>query len=99
MRKNRAFRTLLLVVVAMVLTAMFTACGEKLHNGDLVFVCADTTGMDAAISDATADGNDLNDSHVGIIEESDGLLYVIDASPKHGVTGVPCPGSGCQRQR
>lgn len=86
MRKNCAFRTLLLFVVAMALTAMFTACGERLHNGDLVFVCADTTGMDAAISDATADDNTVNYSHVGIIEESDGLLYVIDASPKNGVS-------------
>lgn len=85
MKKSRAFRTLSLVVVAMSLTVMFTACGEKLHNGDLVFVCADTTGMDAAISDATADDNAVNYSHVGIIEESDGLLYVIDASPKRGV--------------
>ena len=86
MKKNRVFRTLFLVVVAMVLTTLFTACGEKLHNGDLVFVCADTTGMDVAILDATANDNTVNYSHVGIIEESDGLLYVIDASPKYGVS-------------
>lgn len=86
MRKNRTLRTLLLVVMAMALTAMFTACGNTLRSGDLVFVCADTTGMDAAISDATANDNTVNYSHVGIIEESDGLLYVIDASPKYGVS-------------
>ena len=86
MRRNCAFRILLLFVLAMVLTAMFTACGGGLRNGDLVFVCADTAGMDVAISDATAADNTVNYSHVGIIEESDGLLYVIDASPKYGVS-------------
>ena len=71
--------------MAMALTAMFTACGEKLRDGDLVFVCADTTGMDAAISDATADDNTVNYSHVGIIGESKKGFFVIDASPKYGV--------------
>ena len=90
MRSNRTFRTLLLLVVAMALTVMFTACGEKLHNGDLVFVCADTTGMDAAISDATADDNTVNYSHVGIIEVTpDSGAFVIDATPKYGVSRRP----------
>ena len=90
MKKNRVFRTLFLVVVAMVLTTLFTACGEKLHNGDLVFVCADTTGMDAAISDATADDNAVNYSHVGIIEVTpDSGAFVIDATPKYGVSRRP----------
>ena len=86
MRSNRTFRILLSLFVAMLLTALLSACGGGLRNGDLVFVCADTTGMDVAISDATAADNTVNYSHVGIIEESDGLLYVIDASPKYGVS-------------
>lgn len=86
MRSNRTFRTLLSFFVAVALTSLFAACGNTLRSGDLVFVCADTTGMDAAISDATVDDNTVNYSHVGIIEESDGLLYVIDASPKYGVS-------------
>ena len=87
MRKNRAFRTLLLLAVEMSLTVIFTACGNTLRSGDLVFVCADTTGMDAAISDATADDNTVNYSHVGIIEMTpDSGAFVIDASPKYGVS-------------
>ena len=68
MRSNRTFRTLLSFFVAVALTSLFAACGNTLRSGDLVFVCADTTGMDAAISDATVDDNTVNYSHVGIIE-------------------------------
>ena len=74
----------------MALTVLFGACTQKLHNGDLVFVCANATGMDAAISEATADDNDVNYSHVGIIEVTrDSGAYVIDATPKYGVSRRP----------
>lgn len=86
MRSNRTFRILLSLFVAMVLTTLFTACGDGLRNGDLVFVCADTTGMDAAISEATADDNAVNYSHVGIIECTKEGAFVIDATPKYGVS-------------
>ena len=90
MKKNRTFRALLFFVVAMALTTLFAACGERLRTGDLVFVCADTTGMDAAISDATADTNTVNYSHVGIIEVTpDSGAFVIDATPKYGVLRRP----------
>lgn len=90
MRNNCTFRTLLSLFVAIVLTALFAACSEKLQNGDLVFVCADTTGMDAAISAATADDNAVNYSHVGIIEcTKDSGAFVIDATPKYGVSRRP----------
>ena len=86
MRNNRTIRILLSLSVAMLLTALLSACGGGLRNGDLVFVCADTAGMDAAISDATAGDNAVNYSHVGIIEKSGRVFYVIDASPKYGVS-------------
>ena len=89
MRRNRAFLTLLSLFVGVMLTSMFTACSEKLQDGDLVFVCADTTGMDAAISEATANDNFVNYSHVGIIECTKEGAFVIDATPKYGVSRRP----------
>lgn len=87
MRNNCTFRTLLSIFVAMALTALFAACGDGLRSGDLVFVCADTAGMDAAILAATADDNTMNYSHVGIIEcTRDSGAFVIDATPKYGVS-------------
>ena len=86
MKSNRTIRILLSLFVAMVLTTLFTACGDGLRNGDLVFVCADTTGMDAAISEATADDNAVNYSHVGIIECTTEGAFIIDATPKYGVS-------------
>ena len=89
MRNNCTFRTLLSIFVAMALTALFAACGERLRTGDLVFVCADTTGMDAAISAATTDKSTCDYSHVGIIEACDSGTFVIDATPKYGVSRHP----------
>ena len=89
MKKNRTFRALLFFVVAMALTTLFAACGERLRTGDLVFVCADTTGMDVAISEATSDDNTVNYSHVGIIEKSGKDFFVIDATPRYGVSRRP----------
>lgn len=87
MKKSRAFRTLLSLCVGMALTALFVACGDGLRNGDLVFVCADTAGMDAAISEATSEDNIVNYSHVGIVEcTKDSGAFVIDATPKYGVS-------------
>ena len=87
MRNNRTFRTVLSIFVAMALTALLSACGDGLRSGDLVFVCADTAGMDAAISAATADDNAVNYSHVGIIEcTKDSGAFVIDATPQYGVS-------------
>lgn len=87
MRIKHPFRISLSLFVAMALTTLFTACGDGLRNGDLVFVCADTTGMDAAISAATTDDNAVNYSHVGIIEcTRDSGAFVIDATPKYGVS-------------
>ena len=79
-------RTLLSLVVALALTILFAACGERLRTGDLVFVCADTTGMDAAISAATTDKSTCDYSHVGIIEACDSGTFVIDATPQYGVS-------------
>lgn len=87
MRRNRTFRTLFLFFVGSALTALFAACGENLQDGDLVFVCADTAGMDAAISEATSNDNAVNYSHVGIIEcTRDSGVFVIDATPIYGVS-------------
>ena len=56
------------------------------HTGDLIFVC-DTTGMGSAIQSSTGDKKDQHVfTHVAIAECSDSGIYVIDATPRLGVS-------------
>ena len=56
------------------------------HTGDLIFVC-DTTGMGGAIQSSTGDKKDQHVfTHVAIAECSDSGIYVIDATPRLGVS-------------
>lgn len=57
---------------------------KALKNGDLVFVEAGQSAMDSAISDATRK-EDVNYTHVGIVELSKDGIFVIEASSKSGV--------------
>lgn len=87
MCEYRMLRILLVPILAILLMGLFPACNDTLRSGDLVFVCADTSGMDAAISASTADKLATDYSHVGIIEATcDSGAFVIDASPKYGVS-------------
>ena len=56
------------------------------HTGDLIFVC-DTTGMGSAIQSSTGDKKDQHVfTHVAIAECTDSGIYVIDATPRLGVS-------------
>ena len=72
-------------VAAMALVLSFGGCqGHGLRNGDLLFFApvAESGDMDSAIQDATGQGY----IHVGIVEvDSDGALWIIEATPRLGV--------------
>lgn len=68
---------------------------ETLHTGDLIFVGnpqdqpLDEDSMDSAISAATGSGS-INRTHTAIVEvDSDGHVWIIDATPKRGVDRHP----------
>lgn len=70
-------------IILLVAALLVTGC-EKVHTGDLIFVAADDTDFEKAISASTSRESDF--THVGIIEEENGHYYVIDASPRRGVS-------------
>ena len=68
---------------------------ETLHTGDLIFVGnpqdqpLDEDSIDSAISAATGSGS-INRTHTAIVEvDSDGHVWIIDATPKRGVDRHP----------
>ena len=82
-------------MMAALLTAGCAEKGQDIRNGDLVFVGlpaeyeAEESSMDAAISAATGADNQLNITHVAMIERTQDGLWIIDATPKLGVTRRP----------
>lgn len=72
------------------------AVDTQLHTGDLLFVgipygydLADTSGMDAAIVDATGDSLGVNYIHVAIVEVDGDSVWIVDATAKRGVERYP----------
>lgn len=68
----------------------------QLRTGDLIFVgipydyeLTDTSGMDAAIVDATGDSLGVNYIHVAIVEVDGDSVWIIDATAKRGVDRYP----------
>lgn len=88
-------RRYLFYMMAALLTAGCAEKSQDLRNGDLVFVGlpaeyeADNSSMDAAISAATGADNQLNITHVAMIERTQDSLWIIDATPKKGVARRP----------
>jgi Orthopoxvirus protein of unknown function (DUF830). len=82
---NRCLFMLLLAVA-------FVCCDSSpaIRSGDLVFVGLSSGdegagSMSSAITSATG-GEGVSMTHVGILECSDDTVWVIDATPKHGVS-------------
>ena len=88
-------RRFLFYMMAALLTAGCAEKGQDIRNGDLVFVGlpaeyeAAESSMDAAISAATGADNQLNITHVAMIEKAQDGLWIIDATPRLGVTRRP----------
>lgn len=61
----------------------------KLQNGDLVFVGAKQDQLSGAINRVTQRQENASFDHVGIIELSDSLIYILHASPKKGSVREP----------
>ena len=66
---------------------MLNACSDRLHNGDLVFQINESSDFVDAI-EASTNKSDLSFSHVGLVSVTDSGIYVIEASPKHGVVAT-----------
>lgn len=85
----------ILFLLAIVIT---TSCRQKadgIRNGDLVFVGlpakyeAEASSIDAAISAATGIENQVQITHVCIVEVAKDSLWIIDATPNRGVSRRP----------
>lgn len=62
--------------------------GEKLKNGDLIFICEGSGDFSEAITIATAYEDSIKFVHVGIIEIENDAVYVVEASPEEGVRKI-----------
>ena len=59
---------------------------ESLKHGDLLFVGTSGSGLGNAITEVTENEKAKNYSHVAMVFEIGDSLFVIDATPKHGVS-------------
>lgn len=74
------------IAVITLLAACLGLFSQNLHTGDIVFQLASGSEFSKAISSATSESGMLDFSHVGIIEiDSNGNIFVIEASPGRGV--------------
>lgn len=80
-----------LFLLIILLTGM-NSCNKKEYqpqNCDLIFQISEATDFSKAITDATAQNDELKFDHVAMIFIEDGETNVIEASAKHGVTIIP----------
>ena len=65
---------------------IFTACKYKPQNGDLLFVVAESSDFENAITESTAWNDSIKFAHVAILAVKNEEPYIIEASTKKGVT-------------
>lgn len=70
-----------------IIALMLYSCHDRFRNGDLVFQINESSDFVDAIEAAT-NKPDLSFSHVGLISVTDSGVYIIEASPKHGVVAT-----------
>ncbi|MCL2413876.1 MAG: hypothetical protein FWC94_01295 [Bacteroidales bacterium] len=58
---------------------------QQLKTGDLLFVSSSISDFESAINEVTDDGYNLNFSHIAMVDVTDSGVFVIEATPKHGV--------------
>ncbi|MCL2028229.1 MAG: hypothetical protein FWG79_07050 [Bacteroidales bacterium] len=58
---------------------------QPLKNGDLLFVASVVSGFEQAIAEVTNDESQQNFSHIAMVNVTDSGVYVVEATPKHGV--------------
>jgi len=58
---------------------------QQLKTGDLLFVSSSISDFESAINEVTDDGYNLNFSHIAMVDVADSGIFVIEATPKHGV--------------
>lgn len=80
------------LIILIILTFIMGSCNNNMYQPedcDLIFEIAETTDFAKAITDATAQNDELKFDHVAMIFMENGEPNVIEASAKHGVTIVP----------
>ncbi len=82
------------LIPAAILALALAACGHRqtnldLNKGDLVFVVGGESDFSRAITTATADADLPPFDHVGIIDIDSCGVWVVEASPRCGVTATP----------
>ena len=80
-----------LLIITLILIGM-TSCKEHTYQPqdcDLIFQIAKGNDFSKAITDATAQTDDIKIDHVGMIIIENGIPHVLEASSKRGVSVVP----------
>lgn len=77
-------------MLSIILALSLITGNNQPQTGDLIFEIATDSEMSQAISEATAIGDSIKFTHVGIIEiDPDGRTNVIEATGKYGVVITP----------
>lgn len=60
----------------------------RIHNGDLLFVKAETENLSGAISRVTQNNQLISFDHIAIVEKKENNINVLEASPKNGSSKI-----------
>lgn len=74
------------ILFVILFSFIFTACKYKPQNGDLLFVVAESSDFENAITESTAWNDSIKFAHVAILAVKNEEPYIIEASTKKGVT-------------
>jgi len=78
-------KKLIILILGLFLIGCSSPEVQQLKTGDLLFVSSSMSDFERAINDVTDDGYNLNFSHIAMIDITDSGVFVIEATPKHGV--------------
>jgi len=78
-----------IVILGFILMGCSLQNAQHLQTGDLLFVSSSLSDFERAINDVTDDGYNLNFSHIAMLDVTDSGIFVIEATPKHGVIYRP----------
>ena len=82
-------RKLFLLIILFTTMSSCSQKGYQPQDCDLIFQVSEATDFSKAITDATAQNDDLKFDHVAMIFIENGMTNIIEASAKHGVSIKP----------
>ena len=71
-----------------ILTLLFfcsSLVAQPIKSGDFLFVASSASSFEQAIVEVTNDESQQNFSHIGMVNVTDSGVYIIEATPNHGV--------------